>query len=413
MYQYISSLQRLIKGNKEWSTTDISNVPLNVLFSTYSKIIVVLSNPYLQANVAVDLSTIIPVLDGMSSTFAEFLISNGNITLPALPKNPTLNTVTAKYADGFRAGYKITPSNPLTSLSSPQPTSDKKWLHLTQAGVDYNLFYKSCLVSINGFFHITDTDLTGIYVIDGMKSARKGNMNQLGIYSFADLGSISLLPITSSMLYKQKPDQLFKDAVHIDLGQDISKKTVMLVLGGYLHVLDNTTFTPTSNTTIKIDISNLPLLDRFYESKGTLDLSSLPLTSVRRNTDQVSIDEFYSDANITAYLTISQSFFVILDNDAVFIKTVPIHKTTIPGMYVAHSVPMYPLMGKIGRNVNYWSVEEDGQYSVTCTDCISNNYVYGTVDVMNENSIDSARIPGNAQDISDLYFLEVGSVIAI
>ena len=413
MYQFVSSLAKKMNNNKEWTNTNISNVPLNELFILYSRIIVTLSNPFLPTNVAVDLSTITPSLDGMLITLQEFLISNGNITLPTLPNLPSLVTKYARYADGFKAGYKMLLSNPNTSLSAQQPPAEKQWLYLTKPNVNYNLCYKSCLISINGLFHLIDTDGEGLYVVDGMKSARKKNMNQLGMYSFADIGTIEYLPITASMLYKQNTNQLFKDSVYVRLDQDISNKTVMLVLGGYLHVLDNTTFIAVNDSCIKIDISNLPLLDRFYESRKILDFSSLPLTQSKRNSDQVSVSEFYSDANIEAYLTLSQSFFVILDNDSIFLNTLPLHKTNIPTMYVSHSKPVYPLMSKLGKNINYWSVEEDGQYSITCTDAITNNYIYDTIDVDKENSVASGRIPTNAKSISDLHFLEIGSILAL
>ena len=413
MYQYVSSMARLIGSTRDWVTTDISNLPLSTLFILYSKIIVVLSNPYLNGNVAVDLSDITPSLDGMTVTLNEFLLSNGNNTLPALSTIPSLTNVYARYVDGFKAKYKIVPVNPLTSITAQQPPSEKQWLYLTKENVNYSLFYKSCLVSVNGFFHLIDTDGSGIYVVNGMKSNRLKNMNQLGIYSFADIGSIMYLPITSSMLYKQNPSQSYADDVYVNLKQDISTKTVMLVLGGYLHILDKNTFTYINNTTVRININNLPLLDRFYESRKIIDLSSLPLTSVKRNSDQVSLSEFYSDANIEAYLTLSQSFFVILDNDSIFRNTIPVHKTNIPTMYVAYSDPQYPLINKLGKNINYWSTEEDGQYSITCTDTLTNNYIYDTIDVDKENSVDASRIPSNATSISDLYFLEIGSVLAI
>ena len=49
------------------------------------------------------------------------------------------------------------------------------------------------------------------------------------------------------------------------------------------------------------------------DAKKYIDLSSLPLSKTIRNIDQISISEFYSDENILAYLTLSQSFFILID----------------------------------------------------------------------------------------------------
>lgn len=408
VYQFISSIAKALNGDKQWATIDINNIPLNTLFATYSRIIVTLSNPFIVGNIAVDLVTIRSTVDGLSITFNDFLILNGNKTLVTLPNMPTLTPRYAKYADSFHAGYKVAPITPRAAVDSQVPLADKSWLHLTKTNVDYNLFYKNCLVNVNGFFHLTDSDSTGIYVVDGMKSLRLSNHNQLGMYSFRELGEITLVPITPSMIHKQNDRQLYKDCAYVNLGIDVSNKTVMLVLGGYLHVLDNNTFTQVSNSAFEIDIANLPLLDRYFESKKYIDLSSLPLSSTSRNINQISIAEFFSDANIVAYLTLSQSFFVILDNPDIFVERTPIRKTKLSDMFISYEKPLFPLVVGAGKLTNYWATPEDGQYSITCLDTVRENYVYDTIDPTKVNSVSNAQIPEHPVRHGNAYFLKIG-----
>lgn len=409
MYQYISAISKLLDGNKQYVTEDISNVPLNTLFTLYSKVIVILSNPFLPNNVAIDLETIRTTTGSLQITLNEFLIQNGNTTLEALPNIPTLVPRYAKYNDGFRAGYKIAPINPRAAPDTQLPLVDKSWLHLTQPNVDYDLFYKSCLVTVNGFFHLTDSDTTGVYVIDGMKSALKSKQNQLGIYSFREIGALSFVPIIPDMIYKQNVNQPYKNDVYLDIGVDVSNKTIVLVIGGYLHVLDNKTFSRVGLSTFKLNVGNLPMLERYYESEPYLDFSTLPLSMTIRNPKQLGIPDFFSDENIVAYLTLSQSFFVILDNPDIFVNRIPVDKTTLPDMFVSYRKPEYPLIVGVGKAANYWSTYEDGQYSVTCRDTMRCNFIFNTIDPTVVNSVGDNLTPNEPLAHSNPYFLEIGS----
>jgi len=410
MYQFISSMSRRASGTGIWVDDDISNIPLNTLMSEYSKIIVTLSNQFLPNNVIVDLGSILPNTNGLTLTLTQFLIENGNKTLPTLPIDTIPKLTTAKYADAFKAGYSIVAVNPNTSVTANQPESDKNWLYLTKPTLDYNLFFKSCLVNINGFFHLTDTDGTGIYCVDGMKTLRKSNMNQIGIYSFAELGSLEFVQIKPEMIYKQYLDQKYSDGVFIDIGTDISDKTVLLVLGGYLHLMADDVFKPINNTSFRISLNNIPLLDRYFNSKEYLDFSSLPLTTTIRNKNQISIFEFFSDANIMAYLTLSQSFFIILDNPDVYVTKSPVRKTPYGDMFISYEKPEYPLVVQNGKIINYWATYEDGQYSIVATDTMHTNYNYNTVDAVNENSVDNTALTNKPSIYSDAYFLKITSL---
>jgi hypothetical protein len=409
MYVFISSLVKLLNGDKQWMETDISNIPINQLYLTYSKVIVILSNQFLPENVAVDLITLNPDREGLSLTVNELLLLNGNKTLQTLPYIPTFSTKFAKYADAFHAGYKVEPINSIASFSSNLPAGDKTWLRLTKPKVDYDMFHKSCLVNVNGFFHLIDSDINGAYVVDGMTSLHLSNHNQIGVYSFKDIGQLTYIPITANMVYKQRPEQLYKDSACINVGIDISNKTVMLVLGGYLHVLDTKTFTAINDKAIRIDMANLPLLDRYYDSKDYIDLSSYNLSTTSRNHNQISIQEFFSDEVLLKYLTLSQSFIVILDNPDIFVNRQAIHVTSLPDMFVGYTPPLYPVVVNNGKITNPWYTYEDGQYSITCRDTLKKNYMYNTIDPTIVNSVDNALESTKPFSMSKAYNLIIGS----
>lgn len=408
MYQLISAIAKPLDGDLRWKEVAIGNIALNVLFSTYSRIIATLSNPFLPENVAVDLDTIRPIIGGSSITFNAFLIENANNALTTLTDLPVINTRYARYADAFHAGYKITPIHPTASIDADLPPSEKTWLHLARPDTDYVLFYKSCLVSINGFFHATDANEEGVLVNSGMKSAMISGENQIGIYSFRELGELTFFPITEEMVFKQNDRQTYRERAYVDLGVDVSDKSVFLVLGGYLHALDKKTFYRTGPGTFAIDFSNLPLMDRYYESRNYIDLSSLDLDTTDRNDSQVGVDNFLSDATLLAYLTLSQSFFVVLDNNDIFVTKSPVRKTPLPDMFIGYEKPFYPLVVGMGRVTNYWYTHEDGQYSLTCHDTLRNNRLYDTVDFEKQISVSNANDPENPTYHSAPFFLKIG-----
>jgi hypothetical protein len=413
MYQLTSAVAKPLAGTGRWISVEIGNVALRVLFSTYSRVIATLTNPFLPEPVALDLNDIRPGLEGSALTFNEFLTQNGASTLPTSNTLPVLKDRYAKYADAFHAGYKVRPIHETAALDAQMPPSEKKWLHLSRDDTDYELFYKSCLVNVNGYFHLTDYDTSGVYVKDGMKSAMVSGKNQIGIVSFADLGQLSFVPITAeNMVYKQNERQSYKHRAYVDLGQDVANKTVMLVLGGYLHVLDRRTMTRVGASMVCIDFENLNLLDRYFESKQFIDLSSLPLSKTNRNLDQISISEFYSDANILAYLTLSQSFFVILDNADVFAEISHLPPTRIVDIYVTDETPIYPMMIGAGRLANYWAMPEEGKFAVVTTGAVKPNPIYDTIDPTKENSVSNQCDPEQPYVCSPAYFLKVGSSLS-
>ena len=409
MYHLISAIAKPLNGNGRWVDVAIGDIALNSLFSTYSRILATLSNPFITGNVSLDLADIRENIGGQSITFNEFLTQNGNGALPTSTTLPVINPRYVRYADAFRAGYKIIPVHPGASVDAVYTPAERTCLYLTRPKTDYSLFYESCLVSVNGFFHPTDAGPDGVYVKDGMRSCMKSRQNQLGLVSFRELGKLSFHPITNSNLYKQIADQPFAERAYVDLGVDVSNKTVMLVLGGYLHVLDANAFFRVNDTSFGIDMANLPLLERFQESRNYLDLSVLPLATTSRNLSQVSVANFFNEAVMRAYLTLPQSFFVVLDNPDIFVEKELVRKSRMPDVFISYTKAIHPLVVGVGKLGNYWATLEDGQYSITCRDSVRHDRVFNTVDTKAQKSVANSNVPEHPFEASAAYFLKIGT----
>ncbi len=411
-YTLLSALGKSLTGGQEWSSIDLGDMTFAEVIDGYSTVYAVLHNPFLTGPVSLDLGVVLPNITNQSQTFAAYLTALGNLSLPTSNSIPTIQTSYARYMNAFKAGYSVSPIGVLAAIDSPAPMSDKPHALIQQAGTNYQSFYQSCLVSVNGFLHMTDTDNdNGVWVYNATRSCIQSKQNKIGIHDFQDLGQLTMIPITADMIYKQNTNQSLCNHAYINVGQDLTGSTVMLVIGGYLHVLDAKTFSLVGTESIKIDFNNYPLLERYYESKDYIDLSSLALTAPTFNPDAVSVEEITSDAAITQLLTLSQSFIVLLNNQDISVELVALEAMGWPGCYASYVEPLYPLVTGYGKLNEYWSVFEQPRWALKCANNLKSNYNFNTVAARQQVTVSNQEDPMNPRDISQGFFLQISSDI--
>lgn len=413
MYQLVSAIVKPFDNNGRWRSMDIGNVHFNDLYRDFKRVLVTLSHPVLPHNVSLDLESLRADLGADRVTVNDWLVLNGNKTLPTSNELPLINTRYAKFSDAVRSGYHLRPIHPTISEDSPLPLEEKPDLLMTKGGVSYEFVHQYALANVNGFYHLTDWSPKGVYVVDGNKSWMHSGRNEVGLLSFLELGKIELIRITEEMIYTHQNQQKLRFNCYLDTGVDLSQKSVMLVLGGYLHVLDPQVFFRISETAFGINFSNIPLVDRYYESHLVLDLSELGMVSSPNNDKQISIDNLYSDAVLTKYLTMSQSFFVVLDNTDLFLDTIELKNSPFPGCYTtaAADQPIYPLVVGRGKHEVYWPRKEHDRFSVNVHASATWHAkpLYETVRTNKQKSVDDSQIPVDGYTNWDASFLLIGS----
>lgn len=405
MYQLVSAIAKPIDGHTRWLDVEIANKTFISIFATYSKVYLNLTNPFVEGTVSLDLAEIRNKVGTLDVTLADWLVSNGNNTLPTQPLVRKIDTRWVKYADAVHAGYMITPIHDTAAVDYDLPDSEKRALLLTKPGVDYDLFFKNCLVTVNGFFHLMDTTAAGAKVYEGNRSRQLSLKAQCGLYSFREVGEVRAIPITPEMIYKQADCPLYLKT-YVDIGEDIGNKTVLLVLGGYLHVMDSTYYR-VGEQQFCIDFANYPLLKRLYESRPYVDMSSLNLQTVQRNPAMIAIEDLKDDEVIKAYATLSQSFFVVVDSDDLYVELIKLGDTGLPGMYVAGSTPNLPLRTGFGRMSEYWYTYEDTQWSITCQDIGVPNFNFTSIDLYKERNVDDTRWSFIPDTFSPGFFMKI------
>lgn len=408
MYTLVKAIGVKMGINQRWENIGLTDYRIVDIFYLFRKCYLTLTYGTTPVTVYLDMDHMRVGYGTYTGSLADMLIINGNTTLPVVNSLPELNVRAAKYRDAFAAGYKTKPVHPIYGENSAPETRSAVLMTKSNPTIDYTDFYNHCLVSVNGFYHMIDTNGTdGIMVKDAMKSLHIANQNQMGVLSFKKIGNIKYIPITTSMISKHNPIEPYHSSMYITLNEDLTNKSVMLVIGGYLHINDNTTYTRVGDSEYKIDFSNYPILDRFYESSNYLDMSSLPLSTTPRNKSQIDINELAGDACMMAFMQLSQSFFVVVDSPELVTNKQYIKRSNLFGMYTSYITPTCPLVTGLGRHPEYISRVEDGQYAINVQDNTVQNRIYNTALAGNPSSVANNNLPSIPQSASTAYFLEV------
>lgn len=311
--------------------------------------------------------------------------------------------------DAFAAGYTITPvsrtNKTILEISNDYITD----VRLTRDLLDYNYFFKNCLVTVNGYYHRIDTDgVNGIFVLDGSKTLKRSNENQIGITNFKDVGGITTYSF-SEVDKVLNNNGTIKISIPTTLVPDMSNKTFMMVYGGYMINVDSNSLIQLDDNIYKLDLATIPLVDMYYESKKYLNFDNMPVETTINNDNVISTQQLYSDGNIDYMLKLSQSFIIIVDTPTLNIEKKYVRTTGFPGQYISYIKPEYPLVLGNGRHVEYWVNYEDTQYSLTVNGYLNNRLIYNTANRNNDFSSSSNINVDDKDNFSKGYLLKISN----
>jgi hypothetical protein len=411
MYQYQSALVLGRLPYAQWQAIDAASLHLLDLFTQYRRCILTLTNTVFDGEVYIDLEPLRSEFSTYNGTLADWFISIGNRALPTIAKLPKSKVGYVQYKDAFQAGYRVDTTiigRKDISISELESRDD---LIVTRESTPtvYDQLYSKCLFTVNGYFHPTDYDDDGLYVKDGGRSFRRSRNNQLGIHSFANIGKVTTIPITMEQIHTSDPDTALVKKAYLTIPQATPNQSVLLSIGGYLVLPDPQVFWQISDHQYGLSLEHLPYLARYFESVVNLDLSSLPLSVSPIHPERVSATELFSDPVVTAYLTLSQSFWIVVDTPHLFFVRRGIETPALPGMFISHSRPIYPLIigqGKIGE---YWSTLEDGRWSLTVQNSFYRHHIFDTVRAGELTTVTSGLTPMQPFDHSRGWLLEIGA----
>jgi len=413
MYTYVKSLVLARKVAAQWEEAQLGDTPVVDIFQQFSEIIHVVTNPLYPDEVYVDFTELKQSYANVTDTLLDWFVSIDDMALPLLPELPTSNVRYIQYMDANQAGYVAKLAKIGSSYPEQYPRNELPDIALTrlQSTTDVTEIHTKALVTVNGFLHITNTDATNLFVKDAAKSSRVAQEVCLGLISFANLATIEKMVITDAMIFPEVAGRPLYERADIKLNSLIGNKTILLSIGGYLFLPEEGVCWQTGDDTISICLERTPFIDRFYESKRYINMDSLELTPDQDNPDAVSLDELKSDVVLRKYLTLSQSFIILVDTPNLFHRKLYIERMAVPSVFTTQQEPTYPLITGYGKMSEYWKRYEDGYWAMNVTDGHMNNHLLDYRSQLDIDVINAQRFPNRTYTRSKGYLLEIGSYI--
>ncbi len=415
MYYYTGALALPKTANARWTATDLSRATLQSLM-----------DDYVDAYVGIQVPNGVSYFTSLSSIFGSWIPMNLNSTLEqwltglptayALPKTsnsmPTVSTQTILYSNGYVAQYvpnRIPPSS--ISIGTPEPLGALTDVLMTRSGTDYNAVNDYCLFTINGYLHSSQMIAgTGIRVVGGGRTNDVTGNNKFGVISFKNIGAIQQIPITASMISTPDPLMLVGQTAYVNLGVSLVGKSLAMSIGGYLHTNDNTFQVVNYQTgLVVVNLGVINLMERLFESSNYIDLSSLGLTAHPYDKAAIKLSDLANNAIMTNYLTLSQTFAIVIDAPSVYTSPNLIERTDLPGRFITPYLPALPLRLASGRLPEYSFVGDHGRYALGIDNALIPNYQFETTDWQNDPWIFPNLINDKPYRRSLGHLLEIGT----
>lgn len=422
MYNLVRSRYRLDRRAGRWIEADLSDALVSTLSAKYGDVYLYIEYPgpgtaITKALHWLNVSNLIVGLDP-NITVQQWLTAIGNKTLPfdaALP-NEKLRLV--KYAQAWHCGYNIRPIARNGHVNSTVSKFDKEDLLLTHPKFTPQKIRDNALITVQGYFHLTDWTEDGVRIYGGNDTVRKCNDNQIGIYSFEQIGGLNFVRITDDMITVGENSTLWNGTyLTMPDNVDLENKTVLFVSGGFLNVLSNV-YERTNDRTWRIHFGNMMFLDRIISSIQDMDLSSLGLEFDPKDPTRINVEQLKSDATVRAYLNLTQTFFVVVDSASFFQYFKPVESLKAPGRFMDVISEQTPLTGAYGKMLDYHTIREPNMHNpdvamkqlyVYCaTDNVRNAYDANQLDWTKQKQVDGGRYPAHPKRHETAYYRVLG-----
>jgi len=412
MYTYLSAYVKEASTGQRWRQEDVRNMPVFSILNSYSGVYLELQNNALPGSLTVDMSQVIDRIRNLpeSLTVQQWLVSLGDQSLPHVQGAFTEETSTVRFktsiAYGFKAELAFAGGNPLADVND----SEKLDVMLTKPGANYDTIYKTCLFTSNGFVHRHDADVLGIYIKDGGKTFHRKQSNKIGVLDFSAVGELEIIDIDADMLRPNAHTERLYDGMYIDLPHPIGNKIPMLVLGGYLHLV-NTNYYQVGESTIKVEVNRIPLLKRIYESQGEIDITEATdlLEKSEYNEGLIDVDQLHGNEFLRSYFSMTNSFVVLVDAESIFLEKHKLGYTHLPGRYFDGNRPEWPMSLELGRLPEYIAFKDSDLWTLAIQSNLCTRYLFETKGWKAERLVDATPITYDPVYYSEGFLLEIGT----
>jgi hypothetical protein len=406
-YTLVTALAKKKGYGQKWTAATLGSVTIRDIYNQYNGVILTLTSPFINHPIYFDLLANRGLIFDTTKTLNQWLVFNGNITLPTKNVAPSVSETYVNYRDVQRANYNVDRVTPTGSPSSQSIESDRVDILLSRANTDYLDMASKCLVSVNGLIHRTEGSVDGLYVRRGARSSEVANTSIVGIITFSKVADFTIIPITEEMVYKQNDDQHLYQGAYINAGVDLSNKTPILVMAGFLHIADDL-YRVVGNKEIFIDMAKMMVPERLFAAGKLMDLGPLLEDMGTSGNSLMSTANLQSDEFITKYLTLSQSFIVLVNTDNLFVEKVMCESTDLVGSFITSEDPIYPLIGPLGKVENYWPMPSFNKHVLHCKANLRTKYRFESTDWWNDTYIENVNELEYPFEYSAGFLMKIG-----
>lgn len=420
MYTLVSATLRKKGKNEPYRSLNIATVTLVNLFNQYDDGHIEVTNPNLSPDALyVDLRALrganVPFYN---QGFELWLQAIGNRVLPFLSEEPVYTSKPVVYRDAHQAGYRVMAVDP--EAPAPNPYSchpeavsvDKSKqvdLFVTKPNVSHGDLYDYVLCSVNGFLHRKVKADTGILIKDGGITARRQPVSQMGLISFKGVGKVEEYGFNPDWLHPIKEGGDWRDGVVVETGMDLTGKSVLISVAGYLHHADAAyDVLSLANGTVKLNIGRIEWIRRLLDMQNYIDISLLGLTRSQRARKAFSVQETRTNEFYYKLLTLSQSFLIVVDNPRVITERIALGQTGINGLLESPREPASPLLHHTGRFQEYWAIKDADKWMVKTDGSAYMEYLFETSPWLTNQAVNDTPSPF-AGELSTVHLLSIRS----
>lgn len=268
--------------------------------------------------------------------------------------------------------------------------------------------HQYALVTVNGFVHPTAYLDEELFIKNAVPSMLKSNHNHVGVISFFSdkTKPLEKIKISEKMISRDGEYPLYEKTI-ITLPKETDG--IILVFGGYLIFEHPEHLVRISDKSFAFYPCRLDYMSRLYELEKYYTLfDDLGIEKNDTNDLAISFKDATSDETITKLLTRFNTFFVHLKGKYIEHNVRALEHTTIPNNYRTEALPSSPLVGGVGKLIEYKASKYDiYKYTIHTVDARYDNLMNKYTPRYVLDLINGSRRPNSTYRLSSVSFVDI------
>lgn len=281
-------------------------------------------------------------------------------------------------------------------------------VEVTRPGTDTDLelLHKNFLLTVNGYVYSSEYLAGRLYIPYATSSMLKSRANAMGMINMTNLGSMTRLKITESMISTDPILPAFERVI-ITFPEDVIQP--ILIMAGYLIFENPEYFYRISDRGFVLRLDKLDYVERLYELNRYRDIfKELDVPVSNTNDSMVDGGLIRSEAVIKRFLGLHNTFLINLNAPNLSIARIYLEKTSVPLNFRTEYPPIYPLIVGYGKVTEYFQEKStDQKHTVSTQDGYYNNHVFSSQSYRDNAVYNAHRVPGTTYRLSPGFFLDI------